>query len=98
MQFATVWLMSLGATARFLVVEDYAPCARCVARILNPFGEVAICARAADARRDIDARHSAGYVVDIGLPDGSGFDLIERVRRKQQTSSVVVLSGTVSRA
>ncbi|TGN49293.1 response regulator transcription factor [Paracoccus liaowanqingii] len=40
-----------------------------------------------DARRDVDI-----YIIDISLPDGSGFNIIKKIRQKSDRG-IIVLSG-----
>lgn len=44
------------------------------------------------ARRDIDAGAADVYLVDMGLPDGSGLDVIQHLARTRPQAKVLVLS------
>lgn len=91
-------------TPLFLVVEDYQPTARAIARLLRREGKTVV---AHTVREGCDAIHSAAHltaaIVDIRLPDGSGFDVLEAVRERDHSVPVLVVSSlydheTISRA
>lgn len=66
---------------RFLVVEDDAAVGRALSRIVRSYGEVALATTASDARRLLeDAGPWQAFLLDVGLPDGSGLDLLADVR------------------
>ena len=68
-------------TATILVVEDDAPVRTFLADNLTADGyEVLVAGTARDALRLLEYRRPDLAVVDLGLPDGSGLDLLRRVR------------------
>jgi two-component system catabolic regulation response regulator CreB len=77
---------------RILVVEDEPAIAESVAYALERDGfEAAIAPSLGDARAKLSG---AGLVVlDLMLPDGSGFDFITQVRRDGSSTPIIVLSS-----
>ena len=47
----------------------------------------------AEARTRVASQHFDVVLLDLGLPDGSGWDLLPEVREQQPSARVVVLSG-----
>ena len=88
-------------TATILVVEDDAPVRTFLADNLTADGhEVLVAGTVRDALRLLEYRRPDLAVVDLGLPDGSGLDLLRRVRtadgvasRLDPTMPLVVLTG-----
>lgn len=78
-----------------LVVEDDAIQARALARELRVWLRVETVglARAGLARVRKGAGELAALVVDIGLPDGSGFAVAEAARRRQPDLPILVITG-----
>ncbi len=82
---------------KILVVEDEPAIAESVAYALRRDGFVVTTATTvADA--DASALHSDLVVLDLMLPDGSGFDLIGRWRRSGVSTPIIVLSSRDSEA
>jgi CheY-like chemotaxis protein len=82
-----------GKSLRILVVEDHGDTRRTLSRLLSHFGhEISV----ADSRRSafemIDAKNFDVILSDIGLPDGTGYDVISQAKRKQ-TIKGVALTG-----
>jgi DNA-binding response OmpR family regulator len=76
-----------------LVVEDEPSLSRLVRDYLERSGfQVLTAPTAADAQRHIDAQHLALIVLDLGLPDRDGFDVIRDVRRTSATPIIVLTS------
>ncbi|MBV7544332.1 two-component system response regulator CreB [Acidovorax sp. sic0104] len=79
-------------TARLLLLEDDPAIARTVAYALERDGlAVTHSLLVDDARRQIRASHFDLLVLDVGLPDGSGLDLLRELRHAERTSTVPVL-------
>lgn len=77
---------------RILVVEDEPAIAESVAYALRRDGfTVTIAGCCADAERD--APETDLVVLDLMLPDGSGFDLIGKLRGRGRTLPIIVLSS-----
>jgi two-component system catabolic regulation response regulator CreB len=77
---------------RILVVEDEPAIAESVAYALKRDGfSVCIAPTMADAERG--AAETDLVVLDLMLPDGSGFDLIVKMRREGRQTPIIVLSS-----
>jgi DNA-binding response OmpR family regulator len=80
--------------ALFLVVEDDDAVARALTRIIRSYGEVALATTAGDARRLLEqAVPWRAFVLDVGLPDGSGLDLLADMRDAFPSTPALVLTG-----
>lgn len=86
---------------RFLAVEDEALVARAFVRGIQRrgFGECIVATTAGEARRHLnDGSTFTALVIDVGLPDGSGLDLLEDARaRAHALTPALVLSGSNDR-
>lgn len=79
---------------RVLVIEDDLAIGDFVARSLKEAGYVVDLARTAgDAEHLIVEQDYAGIVLDLGLPDRDGFDLMTSLRRQGLTAPVLILSA-----
>jgi DNA-binding NarL/FixJ family response regulator len=83
-------------TTTFLVAEDDAALGRSIARLLRPFGNVQNASTLSEARHEIENNTFDGVVVDVSLPDGSGFDVLRFARHKRPQVQALVLSGIVN--
>ena len=79
----------------FLVVEDQPDVARIVEMTLRALRPVTKVCTLAAARESISRRAWTGLVLDIGLPDGSGLDLLEELRGRGDRVPVLVLTGSL---
>ena len=78
---------------RILLVEDHSDTARTMDRLLKSFGyEVRVADSVASALQYAAAETFDLVVSDIGLPDGSGHDLMRRLQTRQPLKGIV-LSG-----
>ncbi len=83
------------APLRLLVVEDDPLVARTLGRFLSGFGDVTIVHDVRGAREAVcDGQSWDGAIVDVGLPDGSGLDLLAELRRGPLTGPALVLTGS----
>ena len=83
--------------SNILVVEDEPAIAESLAYSLRRDGfSVVVAPTLAAAEREIKGTDLV--VLDLMLPDGSGFDLISSVRRQQHTTAIIVLSSRDSEA
>jgi DNA-binding response OmpR family regulator len=82
-----------------LIVEDVAVVARALVRIVQPFGMPFVAGDLAQARRLLatPARWRA-VVIDLGLPDGSGLELVPEVKEKAPGVPILVVTGSQDRA
>lgn len=79
-------------SARLLLLEDDPAIARTVAYALERDGlAVTHSLLVHDARQQLQRSRFDLLVLDVGLPDGSGLDLLRDVRNAAQTSTVPVL-------
>jgi DNA-binding response OmpR family regulator len=77
---------------RILVVEDEPAIAESISYGLRRDGyTVAIAPTLADAERELEGVDLV--VLDLMLPDGSGFDLLGKVRQKDTSIAIIVLSS-----
>lgn len=77
----------------FLVVEDVVMVRDALVRALSAHGHVEAVGSCAVARQTIGQRRFDSLIVDVGLPDGSGFDLIGPARQRWPGIWVLVLTG-----
>jgi PAS domain S-box-containing protein len=79
---------------RILLVEDHGDTARIVARLLSRKGHsVTIAGDVASALRSLGEHEFDLLVSDLGLPDGSGVDLMQELRRRGSHLPGIALSG-----
>lgn len=79
---------------KILIVEDEIVLAESIAQYLNDGGY--ICEVAADFTRASAKINEYLYdcvVVDINLPDGSGFDIIKELKQRQESSGIIIISA-----
>ncbi len=81
----------------FLIVEDDEAVARGLARWLALRGPVECVGTVADARAALEAKQWAGVVIDLSLPDGSGFEVLEHARTLDKHVPALVLTGHLNR-
>jgi signal transduction histidine kinase/CheY-like chemotaxis protein len=76
---------------RILVVEDHADTADVLKRVLRSRGhEVCVCDSIAAARSAVEAGGLDLLLSDLGLPDGTGLDLIRQVRRRHKFPAIAL--------
>jgi two-component system response regulator TctD len=79
---------------RVLVVEDNEPLVCLLTKALAKAGLEADTARnAADADESLRTMHYAAVVLDLGLPDADGLDVLDQLRRRRDQTPVLVLSA-----
>lgn len=81
---------------RVLLVDDVAHVRRLVRTALRIRGGFEVVAEAADGGAAVEcaeALHPDVIVLDLGLPDLAGSEVLSRIREKSPTSKVVVFSG-----
>jgi DNA-binding NarL/FixJ family response regulator len=81
---------------RVLLVEDHSSFRRALAFVLEREPDLRVVAQAgslAEARMKLDGERGFDVtVLDLGLPDGNGMDLISDLREANPKASIVVLS------
>lgn len=79
----------------FLVVEDHPLIGSTIQRALARHGRTELVETRADALARIADGGIDGVVADVGLPDGTGFDVVREMRRVNPRVPVLILSGEV---
>ena len=86
---------AIGRSANILLVDDHADTLKMLGRLLaaagyrvTPAGSVADAVRAAAETHDVDL-----LITDIGLPDGTGIDVIHAVRTHHAGVRAIALTG-----
>jgi DNA-binding NarL/FixJ family response regulator len=80
--------------AVFLVVDDDPSIARDLSRVLSAFGAVRTAGSVAAAFEALEVPTAwSGFVIDLRLPDGSGLDVLARVRERHPLTFAALLSG-----
>ncbi|MBS2016194.1 MAG: response regulator transcription factor [Deltaproteobacteria bacterium] len=85
----------MSAAVSFLIAEDDDLVGRSLQRALGQHGRTSLVTTIDDARTALAAETFSAVVVDVGLPDGSGLDLIPHARCQDPTLPALVLSGQV---
>jgi DNA-binding NarL/FixJ family response regulator len=89
--------MSAASKFRLMLVEDHIAFRQALAFLLRREPDLEVVAQAgslAQARQMLDRRLDVA-VVDLGLPDGDGRELIGELRKRNAGISVVVLTATI---
>ncbi len=80
--------------AHILVIEDDAALSRGIIALLRSAGYAADSAASGEsALHIVDAEHCSLYIVDIGLPGMSGFDVIRKLRARGCRTPILVLTA-----
>ncbi len=79
---------------RVLVVDDDEPLARVMARTLRSRGfDCDVALNGAEARALLETKDYAVALLDVRLPDESGYGLLEELRSTRPDTAVVMISG-----
>jgi CheY-like chemotaxis protein len=82
---------SSGKSLRILVVEDHSDTRQALSNLLTHFGhEISMADDAQTAREIIGSQEFDVVLADIGLPDGSGYDLVAEAKRKRPVKAVAL--------
>lgn len=82
------------ASQRVLVVDDDEPLARVMGRVLRSRGfECDVALTGAEARKLVEAQEYAIALLDVKLPDESGYGLLEELRSTRPDIAIVMISG-----
>ncbi|MDB4945076.1 MAG: Transcriptional regulatory protein rprY [Labilithrix sp.] len=79
----------------FLIAEDDELVGRILVRTLSEHGRTELVSTISDAKRFLETQSFTAVVVDVGLPDGSGLDLISDARTRDPSMAALVVSGNV---
>jgi len=85
----------VGPAASFLIAEDDELVGRLLVRALSAHGETELVTTVAGARSALESRSFTAVVVDVGLPDGSGLDVLSDARLQDPAVAALVVSGKV---
>ena len=86
--------MTTLASCKILLVEDHHDTARAMARLLNLSGyAVETASTFASALKICDQQRFDLLISDVGLPDGSGYDLMREMLDRQCTTKGIAVSG-----
>ncbi len=82
---------SSGKSLRILVIEDHSDTLQALSKLLTHFGhEISVADDAESARKIIRSKEFDVVLADIGLPDGSGYELIAEAKRKRPVKAVAL--------
>lgn len=88
---ATEALAPRGRSLRILIVEDHADTLRVLGRLLNHFGhDISMADGAQSALQIVELKEFDVVLSDIGLPDGSGYEVIAQAKRKQPVKGIAL--------
>ncbi len=77
-----------------LIVEDDPTTLRLLARLVERAGHLAVCAsNLAESIEKLGGAAVDQILLDLGLPDGNGTDLLRRVRQLELPIRVAVITG-----
>ena len=80
-----------GKRLRILVVEDHNDTLQALSRLLSHFGhEISLADTAQSALNTIDSKEFDVVLCDIALPDGNGYDVVARAKRKRPVKAVAL--------
>src|SRR5437868_11177194 len=83
-----------AGSERVLVVDDGEALAKVVARVLRSRGfECDVALTGAEARGLVEVKDYAVALLDVRLPDESGYGLLEELRATRPNTAVVMISG-----
>jgi DNA-binding NarL/FixJ family response regulator len=85
----------VGSAVSFLIAEDDELVGRILVRTLAEHGRTELVRTVEGARSALKTKSFSAVVVDVGLPDGSGFDLITDARSHDPLVAALVVSGGV---
>jgi DNA-binding response OmpR family regulator len=81
--------------ARILLIEDNVELCGALVKILQPAYEIAVVHNVMDAKNAVEKERYDLFLMDLGLPDGNGFQLCSHFRAHSSTreTPILVLSG-----
>lgn len=78
---------------RLLLVDDDIHLVRSLVAALSPWYRVSMAGTVAEAERAISSASFDLYIIDIGLPDGSGMELARQIRWRQPLAVILMLTA-----
>ena len=88
-------LDGVDSVVSFLIAEDDELVGRILVRALSEHGRTELVTSVEEARSALKTSSFTAVVVDVGLPDGSGLDVINDARSHDPFTSALVVSGRV---
>ena len=86
--------MEPAARAKILLVEDHDDTARVLTRLLNLSGYHVHCADSKCAALRLCDEHEFDLLIsDVGLPDGTGYELMREIAARRCASKGIAVSG-----
>ena len=86
--------MTAVVSHKILLVEDHYDTARAMARLLNLSGYCVHTANSCQSALEICDEHQFDLVIsDVGLPDGSGYDLMREMLERECATKGIAVSG-----
>src|SRR4051812_712309 len=86
--------MTANGRAKILLVEDHTDTARVLARLLGLSGyHVSTADTFAAAMQLCDQQKFDLLISDVGLPDGSGYDLMRQIMQRRCAAKGIAVSG-----
>lgn len=85
--------LSKGYRPKILHIEDDADLHEVISAMVRDHLNLEWAGTMADAKRLLKQQAYDAVLLDIGLPDGSGWDLIPDIENKQPNAAIVILSG-----
>jgi PAS domain S-box-containing protein len=86
-------------TARVLLVEDHTAVREAIAALFGREGDFEVVGQASTLAEARELLHDVDVaVIDLGLPDGYGGDLVQELRAASPRAQALVLSATIDRA
>ena len=79
--------------ARILAVDDEVGMLSAIQRMLDHEYEVILASNCEEARRQINKHAVDLAIVDVVLPEGDGFELLEEFRARTEPPEVIVITG-----
>ncbi len=80
-----------GKSLRILVVEDHGDTRQTLSRLLSHFGhQISVADNTQSALAIMESQKFDVVLSDIGLPDGSGYDVISKAKQKQPVKAVAI--------
>lgn len=85
----------MDSVISFLIAEDDELVGRILVRALSEHGRTELVTTVEEARSRLKTQSYTALVVDVGLPDGSGLEVISDARLQDPFMSALVVSGRV---
>jgi len=88
-------------TVRVMLVEDQLPFRRAIAYLLDREPDLEVVAQAGSVDEARSQAASVGFdmaVLDLGLPDGNGVDLVAELRVASPGAAVLIMSASLDPA